>query len=170
MHAVQNNIPLLQYMEVLVLNMYIRCWREDDADDFLKLSLDWLKKYELLEPADLKILYNPHEVILDRGGMIFFAETDHKTVGTVSVIPLNDGIFEMAKLTVSETYRRLHIGEALVKTAIQFAENKSAKKLVLFTNSRLIPAIHLYHKCGFKEIPHTDSEYEVSDKKLELKL
>ena len=40
--------------------------------------------------------------------------------------------------------------------------------LILFTNSGLLPAIHLYHKYGFADVPLIDNEYEESDMKMEL--
>ena len=152
------------------MNLTIRRWEDDDAGDYIDLSIAWLKKYNLLEPADFRILYHPHEVILNQGGEIFFAAADGINVGTVSMIPMENGIYEMAKLTVREDYRRLHIGDALVREAIQFAKSHGGRKVILFTNSRLIPAIALYRKHGFKMVPHTDCEYEVSDSKMVLML
>ena len=43
-----------------------------------------------------------------------------------------------------------------------------AKKLALYSNTKLEPAIHLYKKYGFREVLLDNSEYERSNIKMEL--
>ena len=143
-------------------------WEEQYAQDFIDLSIEWLVKYVRVEPADEKILYDPHGSILDDGGMIFFANKDGNNVGTVAMIDMGEGVYELAKLAVTESCKGQHISDLLMDAAIDFAKERHAKKIFLFTNSNLIPAIHLYHKYGFVDIPFTDNEYEESDMKMEL--
>jgi hypothetical protein len=38
------------------------------------LTLEWLLKYDLLEPENEKIINNPKEFILSNGGYIFLAK------------------------------------------------------------------------------------------------
>ncbi len=142
-------------------------WDDRYAQDFIDLSVEWLEKYVRVEPADEEILYHPHESILDGGGMIFFASHEGVNVGTVSMIHMGDGIYELAKLAVTESYKGNHISDLLMATAITFAEEKGAEKIILFTNSKLVPAIHLYRKYGFIDVPLIDNEYEESDMKME---
>ena len=145
-------------------------WEEKYAQDFIDLSIEWLEKYVRVEPADEEILYDPHGSILDDGGMIFFASRDGRNVGTVAMINMGGGQYELAKLAVTESCKGLHISDLLMEAAIGFARERHAKKIILFTNSRLIPAIHLYHKYGFIDVPLIDNEYEESDMKMELLL
>jgi hypothetical protein len=42
--------------------------------DLKRLSYEWLEKYVSVEPEDEKILNNPREVIVDKGGYIFFLQ------------------------------------------------------------------------------------------------
>lgn len=148
--------------------MEIVKWKEEFAGDFISLSIEWLKKYVRVEPADEEILYHPHEAVLDKGGMIFFAREDETNIGTVSMIKMGEGTYELAKLAVTESFKGRHMGDKLMEAAIGFAKENNAEKIILFTNSNLIPAIHLYYKYGFRDIPLTDNEYEESDMKMEL--
>ncbi len=152
------------------MNINVIEWNDQYAQDFITLSVEWLEKYVRVEAADEFILYHPHESILDNGGMIFFANHNGKNIGTVSMIHMNDEIYELAKLAVTESYKGQHIGDLLMEKAISFATKKGAKKIILYTNSRLIPAIHLYKKHGFNIVPLIDNEYEESDMKMELYL
>ena len=150
-------------MEVKIVS-----WNDSYAQDFVSLSVEWLNKYVRVEAADEKILFHPHETILDNGGMIFFARRDSENVGTVAMINMENGDYELAKLAVTESYKGMHISDLLMKRAISFAMEKHAKRIILFTNSSLIPAIHLYRKYGFVEVPLIDNEYEESDMRMEL--
>jgi DNA polymerase III epsilon subunit-like protein len=40
-------------------------WEDKYAEQFKRLSLEWLEKYVSVEPADLEIINNPHRSILD---------------------------------------------------------------------------------------------------------
>ena len=70
-------------------------------------------------------------------------------------------------MAVDEKYQGLKIGKQLAETAIQKAKEKKANKIILYSNTKLITAITLYRKLGFKEIP-VDGPYERSDIKMEL--
>lgn len=145
-------------------------WEDRFAQDFISLSEEWLRKYVRIEAADEKLLHHPHETILDLGGMIFFANLDGVNIGTVSMIKMSDSVFELAKLAVTEACKGRHIGDLLMERAISYAKENSVEKIILFTNSSLIPAIRLYNKYGFTEVPLVDNEYEESDIKMELRL
>ena len=150
------------------MEVEIVSWSDCYAQDFISLSVEWLEKYVRVEAADEKILFHPHETILDNGGMIFFARIDNKNVGTVAMINMGNGDYELAKLAVTQSYKGMHISDLLMESAISFAKKKHAKRIILFTNSGLIPAIHLYRKYGFIDVPLVDNEYEESDMRMEL--
>lgn len=152
------------------MKITIVAWNDSYAQDFISLSVEWLEKYVRVEPADEEILYHPHETILDNGGMIFFARCNDKNVGTAAIINMGNGCYELAKFAVTESYKGQHIGDMLIEKAISFACKKDAEKIILFTNSKLIPAIHLYRKYNFVDVPLIDNEYEESDMKMELVL
>ena len=56
-------------------------FEEKYHDDLKRLSYEWLERYLLLEPEDIRILNNPKEVILDKGGYIFFVKYGEEIVG-----------------------------------------------------------------------------------------
>lgn len=144
---------------------------EEKYHDHLKnLSYEWLEKYVSVEPEDEKILNNPKEVVLDKGGFIFFAKYGEEIIGTVSLIRVGEKTFELAKLAVTEKYQGLKIGKMLMEKCVAVAKEKNAKRIILFTNHTLIPAIGLYKKFGFQEIPLGENKYIESDIKMELKL
>ena len=150
-------------------NVEIMKWEERYAEDFISLSIEWLEKYVSVEPADLKIIHHPHEVILDKGGAIFFAKSEDRIVGTVAMIKMKD-TFELAKLAVTEEYKGLKIGNLLMEAAIDFARNSGVSSIYLLTNHTLLPAIGLYKKYGFYQVPLVDNEYIESDMKMLLDL
>lgn len=141
-------------------------WEEHYHQDLIDLSVQWLEEYDLLEPADFILLNDPHGQALDVGGAIFFARMDGVIVGTVSMVPMGDGLFEMAKLCVAPAARRHGIGEALVRRCIDFGREVGAGSILLYSNQKLRPALHLYHKVGFRDALHENSKYEVSDVKM----
>lgn len=145
-------------------------WKDEYFADYFDISMEWLREYDIVEPIDIEIITHPHEKVLDDGGMIFFARCEDRNVGTISMISMGEDCFELAKIGVTKSFRGLGIGDLLMEAAIDFAKRKGAKKIILFTIEMLVPAINLYHKFKFKDIPHTGSKYEDSDMKMELYL
>lgn len=145
-------------------------WQEQYRQDFISLSIDWLRKYVSVEPIDLEMLNDPEGHIFSRGGMVFFARIDNETVGTVAMIPRDNHVFELAKLAVAEQYRGLRVGQQLMERCIAFAEACEAKKIILFTTDVLVPAVNLYRRFGFIEVALTDNKYEEADMRMELTL
>lgn len=151
-------------------NLKIIEYEEEYHDDLKRLSYEWLEKYVLLEAEDERILNTPKEVILDKGGFIFFARYDETMVGTVSLIRVDKYTFEIAKLAVTEKYQGLKIGKMLMEKCLYIAKQENAKTIILYTNHILTSAIALYKKFEFKEIPAVNNKYMESDLKMELKL
>lgn len=143
-------------------------WEDKYSEDFVSLSIEWLEKYVSVEPSDLEILNHPHAVILDKGGNIFFAKYADRIIGTVAMIKGDTDTFELAKLAVTEEFKGLKIGNNLMEKCIQFAKVNGAKRIMLYTNHKLIPAIGLYKKYGFKEVALEHNKYLESDMKMEL--
>ena len=116
------------------------------------LNEEWLKRYFKIEPKDEQVLTNPQKYIIEPGGMIFYAQYNNKIVGTVSLIKINETDFELSKMAVTDGVQGLGIGKKLLDHCIQVANNQQMKKLILYSNRKLIPAIHLYEKYGFVEV------------------
>lgn len=132
------------------------------------ISLEWLEKYVEVEPRDIETIEHPHEVILDKDGMIWFALADGKVVGTISVLQEESGEWELAKMAVTEEYKGHGISNRLIIEALAYSREKGIQKLVLYTNSVLTPAVHQYHKYGFVDVPIMEETYDTADLKMEL--
>jgi ribosomal protein S18 acetylase RimI-like enzyme len=73
-------------------------------------------------------------------------------------------------MAVDEKFQGQKIGNKLMEFGIEKAQCLGAKKLILFSNTMLGPAIHLYKKYGFVELPLEHSEYKRSNIKMERDL
>ncbi|WP_367752909.1 GNAT family N-acetyltransferase [Flavobacterium sp. WC2430] len=131
------------------------------------LNEEWLKRYFKIEPKDEQVLSNPQKYIIEPGGMIFYAQYNNKIVGTVSLIKINETDFELSKMAVTDGVQGLGIGKKLLDHCIHVASKQQMKKLILYSNRKLTPAIHLYEKYGFVEVALEDGVYERADIKME---
>jgi ribosomal protein S18 acetylase RimI-like enzyme len=131
------------------------------------LNIEWLKKYFKIEARDEKVLSNPQEEIIDKGGMIFYAKYKGEIVGTVSLLKITDTTFELSKMAVTDGVQGLGIGKKLLQHCVEVAQNQHIKKIILYSNRSLKPAIHLYVKFGFEEVLLEDGVYERADIKME---
>lgn len=143
-------------------------FQEQYAKDFSDINLEWLEKYFYVEDYDLEILSNPEKFILDPGGYIFFALVDEKVAGTVALIK-REGVYELSKMGVKPQFQGLGIGNKLMDFCIEFSKKQGWKRIFLDSNRKLTPAITLYQKSGFKEIPvPEDTPYERCNIRMEL--
>jgi putative acetyltransferase len=128
-------------------------YRREFAQDFARLNREWLVKYFTIEPRDEEYLADPEGRIVAPGGEIFFALQGEAVVGTCAAIPLGDDQFELAKLCVTPAAQGGGLGRVLAKTVVDFARERAARRVVLVSNSRLIPALRLYEAMGFEHRP-----------------
>ncbi len=145
-------------------------FEEKYATYFYDLNVAWLEKYFYVEPYDEKVLSNPVENIIDKGGFIFFAKYDNKIAGTVA-LKNQHSFFELTKMAVSPKFQGLGIGKKLLEFCIDFATKKGWESITLYSHRSLVNALHIYKKYGFEEIPlEKDVHYERADIKMRLKL
>ncbi|WP_029033557.1 GNAT family N-acetyltransferase [Salinimicrobium terrae] len=141
------------------------------AKDFKQLNVEWLEKYFWVEPHDEEVLGKPEKYIIEPGGTIFFVREDEKIIGTVALMKIEDGIFELTKMAVRPAAQGKRIGQKLMQHTLEFALGRGWKKLIIFSNRKLENAIHIYKKSGFKEIPIGENNpYARGDIKMELLL
>ena len=134
------------------------------------LNVEWLEKYFSVEPNDVISLSNPKEEILDKGGYIYYATVDGAVAGTVSMLRITSDEFELGKMAVSGNYQGLGLGNILMQHCINEAQRLGIKKLILFSNTSLGPAIHLYRKYGFVEAAFEPGHYKRSNIKMEREI
>lgn len=134
---------------------------------FEKLNRQWIEQYFWMEPVDVEVLQHPDKTIIEKGGAILMASIDGAIAGTVALKFVEQGVYEFTKMAVDEKYRGQKIGKALGESAIEKAKKLGARKIILYSNTILTPAIELYRKLGFLEVP-VDGPYKRSNIKMEL--
>lgn len=137
---------------------------------FRQFNETWITRYFRLEEADLRALNDPEGYILAKGGFIFMALWEGELVGTCALLKVNQRVFEMAKMAVTDKAQGKGIGYALGKACIDKAKEVGIQKVELLSNTLLQPAINLYRKLGFKEVPLPPTEYERANIKMEMML
>jgi ribosomal protein S18 acetylase RimI-like enzyme len=145
-------------------------YRAEHGFHFARLNKAWIEKYFVLEELDKWVLQNPHEAILQKGGAILMATYDGVIAGTVALIKVSHEEYEFAKMAVDEVYQRRGIAEALSYAAFAKARELGAKKVSLYSQTSLAPAIHLYRKLGFVEVPMDNVLYKRANIKMEIDL
>ena len=143
---------------------------EDQKEGIKTLNYEWLEKYFRVEKNDVISLSNPKEEIIDKGGFIFYAKLNDEIVGTASLLKKSENIFELGKMAVSGKAQGHKIGTLLLVHCLSFAKKKQIKTLILYSNTRLESALHLYRKYGFSEIELEKGLYERADIKMEKHL
>lgn len=146
-------------------------FEEQYAKHFKDLNVAWLEKFFEVEPYDKELLENCQGLILDKGGFIFFGLVDKQVIGTLALIKLENGVYELVKMAVDEAFQGKGYGNELLRFIIHFSEKHHWDKLLLYSNTVLENSIHLYRKFGFLEIPmENDTPYKRGNIKMELPL
>jgi DNA-binding MarR family transcriptional regulator/GNAT superfamily N-acetyltransferase len=107
----------------------------------------WDEHFEALVAqivADFINHYNPERE------RCWIAEMNGEIVGSVFVVQANETDAKLRLLLVEPKARGLGLGTRLVEECIRFARRRGYQKLVLWTNSVLVEARHIYEKMGFK--------------------
>lgn len=140
------------------------------AQAFYDLNHEWISTHFVMEEADNQSLSDPQGYIINKGGHILMALFNGEPVGTCALIKDEEGVFELAKMAVAPKMQGMKIGKMLGEAAIDRARRAGAHKVFLVSNRRLLPALNLYQRLGFVEVPMPPSIYERADIKMELVL
>lgn len=141
------------------------------AGDFKKLNIEWLEKFFWVEPHDEEVLGDPEKHIITPGGNILFAKEGQQLLGTVALMKMDEGVFELTKMAVTPQAQGKKIGQQLMARAIEFAREQQWKTLIIYSNRKLENAIYIYKKFGFEEIPiEGNNPYSRGDIKMKLEL
>lgn len=138
---------------------------------FEKFNRAWIEKYFWMEERDIYVLQHPGEAVLNDGGAILMATCNGEMAGTVALKKVDVDVFEFTKMAVDEAFRRRGIAELLSYASFDKAKELGATKVILYSNRVLSPAITMYRKLGFIEVPvEKDCVYKRSDIKMEIDL
>jgi GNAT superfamily N-acetyltransferase len=144
-------------------------YQPEHQSSFEKLNRTWIEKFFWMEPVDFDVLQHPDEHIIKPGGAILVAKYNDEIAGVVALKYAKPGIYEFTKMAVDEGYRGQKIGQILSEAAIEKARSLGAYKVILYSSTKLGPALSLYKKLGFVNVP-VDGPYKRSDVKMELPL
>lgn len=131
-------------------SLWARDFSDDLAEAFYRINAEWIQDMFVLEDNDIALLSRPRELILDKGGVVLFAQTaELGVVGTCALMVSKDGWVELTKMGVLASARGLKVGEFLLAKTLERAASLGMDKVYLLTNRKCGPAIHLYEKLGF---------------------
>jgi putative acetyltransferase len=140
--------------------------------DFKRLNLEWLDGYGLTESHDIAMLDDPEGMVINANGMIFLAKDGDAIIGSAGVVQdhHHKEDYELIKMFVSPAYRGKGLSKLLLDRCLEHAQQLGARKMILFSSSKLQTALKLYEQYGFKHVDVTDSPFETADVRMELSL
>jgi putative acetyltransferase len=146
-------------------------YREEFRDAFEQLNRAWIEAYFVLEEPDREVFSDPRAKILAPGGEIFFVVEGGQVQGTCAVVRHSADECEIAKMAVAPAARGRGFGDLLMERAIAFAASVGARRVIIVSNTNLEPAIRLYRKHGFVQVPlEADGRYQRANIRLEREL
>lgn len=146
-------------------------YRDEYREHFEALNREWIERLFQMEPRDRAALGDPRGTYLEGGGEVFFVLADGEVRGTCALRRTGPDSFELGKMAVHPDARGRGYGGLLLRAAIEAARARGARRLTLFSNLSLAPALALYRKHGFSVTrmgPHP--EYARTDVEMELDL
>lgn len=140
---------------------------EELSEPIKTLNYEWLEKYFRIEEGDVASLSDPQKHIIDKGGHIYYAKLDGEIVGTASLLKKSETVYELGKWAVSDKAQGHGIGTIVIEHCLNMAKQKQIKTLILYSNTILQSAIHLFRKYGFEEVELESGVYERANIKME---
>jgi GNAT superfamily N-acetyltransferase len=133
-------------------SLTLRPFQPADARAFRELNEAWISQLFVLEEKDRLTLNDPQGQIIAPGGHILMAELDGQPAGCCALLPIEPGVYELAKMCVAEPTRGQGLGRRIMLYAIEYARSIGAQRLYLETSHKLLNAIHLYESVGFRHL------------------
>ncbi|MBN9479293.1 MAG: GNAT family N-acetyltransferase [Bordetella sp.] len=141
------------------------------GDAWRALNEAWLVEGGFaIEAKDRKVLDDPRGQILTPGGRIFFIQRGDEIVGCCALMAMDDGGFEVAKMTITPSARGQGLSRRLLEVCEAAAREMGAPRLYLETSSTLGPALALYDSFGFVRLPPRETPYVRADVFMEKPL
>lgn len=150
-------------------DIVIRDFQSGDEAAFRDINLEWISRFFVVEAKDREVLDDPQKYILDPGGAIFLAFAGDSPIGAVALIVMGQGSVELAKMGVRPAAQGKGVGRRLIAAAVDRARAMGMKRVYIETNSKLAPALKLYHDAGFRPLANAiPTPYARADVQLEL--
>ena len=144
---VTNEAQLTQFFEVGLIQLYQGVFAD-------------YPYFEKFTPEEVKQIFREY---LSGGGLIFILMNNQELIGFAAGTYLENcspGFFYIADLGVKKEHRRQGKGILLIQTLMSWAQEMypNLTAFLLRTTIRNQPAINLYTKLGFSEIPNLYQE------------
>lgn len=154
------------------MNIRIVDFSSKYKDAFRDLNKEWIERYFKMEESDYKMLDHPEENIIRKGGAIMIATVNDQPAAVAALIKMRGAPydFELAKMAVSPVFQGQGLGTLILQETIDKAKELGGKSIYIESNRKLVPAMKLYEKYGFKEIEGLETPYERCDIHLLLEV
>jgi putative acetyltransferase len=133
-------------------------YRDDFRPHFEQLNTEWIRRWFEVEEPDREVFRDPVGTIIAPGGQILFVIDGSEVQGTCALVRRTAVEYELAKMAVAPAARGHGYGDLLMQAAIDWVRSAGGRRLVLVSNTLLTPALTLYRKHGFVEVPLDDDE------------
>jgi len=124
-------------------------WIVERHGDVYHREYGWDQTFEALVARILAELVDSFDDQKDR---IWIAEIDGERVGCILAARADDEIVRLRLFLVEPWARGRGIGKRLIQDFLGFARSAGYRKAVLWTQSNLVSARHLYEKFGFTKV------------------
>ena len=152
---------LINYREMRIVK-----YKSEYRKYFENQNKDLLEKYSVIEKVNKDFLSHADDLIL-KGGQIFFASHQNKMIGTVALIRIDEGIYDVDKMIVDEGFNGI-VEKKLFHTAFNEASKLNAKKLILYSDSYSVAAIDTFKNLAFEISQPHESKYGAAGSEMEL--
>jgi ribosomal protein S18 acetylase RimI-like enzyme len=125
---------------------------QNKADIFFELAFSASGfKYEPV--GKHKALRNIQKIFQETGGGFWILMHDEQVIGTTGLMKVNDKTGELKCLYVLPKLMRKGLGKMLMEKVIEESKARGFEVLRLDVKKEALPAINLYLRYGFQEIP-----------------
>lgn len=140
----------------------VASWPADSADvrSLVNEYVEWLTAASGVDPAVVQPSLVAELEAIEQwyappNGRMVLARVDGAAAGIVGIHVLERGVAELKRVYLRPDARGQDLGRRMTEVAIRESRRLGAKRIVLETSPRVMPAAYrIYLERGFREIPH----------------